>query len=98
MLWKENIQKIPDSISITLSDLSEGMLRDARRNIGQKDKRFEFEILDAEKIPFMAETFDLVIANHMLFYCEDLSQTCREVARVLKKFGRFICSTYGKNI
>ena len=59
MLWKENIQKIPDSISITLSDLSEGMLRDARRNIGQKDKRFEFEILDAEKIPFMAETFDL---------------------------------------
>ena len=96
MLWKENIQKIPDSISITLSDLSEGMLRDARRNIGQKDKRFEFEILDAEKIPFMAETFDLVIANHMLFYCEDLSQTCREVARVLKKFGRFICSTYGK--
>ena len=96
MLWKENIQKIPDSISITLSDLSEGMLRDARRNIGQKDKRFEFEILDAEKIPFMEETFDLVIANHMLFYCEDLSQTCREVARVLKKSGRFICSTYGK--
>ena len=96
MLWKENIQKIPDSISITLSDLSEGMLRDARRNIGQKDKRFEFEILDAEKIPFMAETFDLVIANHMLFYCEDLSQPCREVARVLKKSGRFICSTYGK--
>jgi ubiquinone/menaquinone biosynthesis C-methylase UbiE len=44
----------------------------------------------------MAETFDLVIANHMLFYCEDLSQTCREVARVLKKSGRFICSTYGK--
>ena len=96
MLWKENIQKIPDSISITLSDLSEGMLRDARRNIGQKDKRFEFKILDAEKIPFMAETFDLVIANHMLFYCENLSQTCREVARVLKKSGRFICSTYGK--
>ena len=96
MLWKENIQKIPDSISITLSDLSEGMLRDARRNIGQKDKRFEFEILDAEKIPFMAETFDLVIANHMLFYCEDLSQTCREVARVLKKSGRFICSTYAQ--
>ena len=70
------------------------MIRDARRNIGQKDKRFEFEILDAEKIPFMAETFDLVIANHMLFYCEDLSQTCREVARVLMKFGRFICRTY----
>ena len=95
-LWTENLSLIPEDISITLSDISSGMLRDARRAIGSSDTRFAFRAFDCKKIPYKDESFDLVIANHMLFYCEDLSQTCREVARVLKKFGRFICSTYGK--
>ena len=38
---------------------------------------------------------DVVIANHLLFYCEDIEKVCREVKRVLKPSGRFICSTYG---
>lgn len=33
-LWKENKDKLPENIEITLSDTSEGMLRDARRNVG----------------------------------------------------------------
>lgn len=41
--------------------------------------------------------FDLVIANHLLFYCENIRQVCQEVQRVLKPGGRFICSTYGDN-
>lgn len=94
-LWSENINKIPSRITINVSDISEGMLRDARRNIGQEDKRFEFEIIDAEKIPYEAEMFDLVIANHMLFYCGNLKKTCSEISRVLKRTGMFVCSTYG---
>lgn len=38
---------------------------------------------------------DLVVAGHVLFYCEDIPQVCREVRRVLKPGGRFVCSTYG---
>ena len=95
-LWTDNLSLLPEDISITLSDISSGMLRDARRAIGSSDTRFAFRAFDCRKIPCKDESFDLVIANHMLFYCEDLSQTCREVARVLKKSGRFICSTYGK--
>ena len=39
-------------------------------------------------------SFDVVIANHMLFYCEDLEKVFSEIRRVLKPGGRMICSTY----
>ena len=94
-LWKENKDKLPENIEITLSDISEGMLRDARRNVGIGDHRFRFRHFDCHRIPYEDQSFDLVVAGHVLFYCEDISQVCREVKRVLKPGGRFVCSTYG---
>ena len=94
-LWKENKDKLPENIEITLSDISEGMLRDARRNVGIGDHRFQFRHFDCHRIPYEDQSFDLVVAGHVLFYCEDISQVCREVKRVLKPGGRFVCSTYG---
>lgn len=95
-LWTSNVQKLPENIEITLTDISEGMLRDTRRTINMADKRFSFDVMDAKKLIYDDETFDLVIANHVLFYCEDISMVCEEVKRVLKSKGRFVCSTYGK--
>ena len=80
--------------SIMLTDISEGMLRDARRAIGDGDE-FSFRECFCEALPFADESFDLVLANHVLFYCSDVTQACREAARVLKPGGRFLCSTYG---
>ena len=94
-LWTQSIASLPSSVSVTLSDISEGMLRDARRAIGRKDSRFSFEVFNCENIPYPDETFDLVIANHVLFYCEDIAAACREISRILKPGGRFVCSTYG---
>lgn len=94
-IWTENKSKLPSDISICLSDISEGMIRDVRRTIGPEDSRFTFHTFDCHKIPFEAESFDLVIANHVLFYCEDIPSVCREVQRVLKSGGSFLCSTYG---
>ncbi len=96
-LWTSNLSLLPNHISITLSDLSEGMLRDARRAINTDDTRFTYEIFDCHHIPYDSESFDLVIANHVLFYCENISKVCEEVGRVLKPNGQFLCSTYGKN-
>ncbi|HJF93981.1 MAG TPA: class I SAM-dependent methyltransferase [Lachnoclostridium phocaeense] len=94
-LWTENKEKLPVDVSVTLSDVSEGMLRDARRAIGTEDTRFAFNSFDCHHIPYDDENFDLVIANHVLFYCQDIPAVCREVRRVLRPCGRFICSTYG---
>ena len=94
-LWEENKDKLPENIEITLSDTSEGMLRDARRNVGIGDHRFRFRHFDCHRIPYEDQSFDLIVAGHVLFYCEDIPQVCREVKRVLKPGGRFVCSTYG---
>lgn len=95
-LWKDNLDSIPKSATILLSDISEGMLRDARRAIGAYDKRFSFQVFDCSHIPCGDNSMDLIIANHVLFYCEDIPQVCREVQRILKPGGRFLCSAYSR--
>ncbi len=96
-LWVENLKHLPKEADIILSDISEGMLRDARRAIGAKDGRFSYEVFDCQHIPFADGSFDLVIANHVLFYCEDIRRVCGEVRRVLGPDGRFLCSAYGQD-
>ena len=103
-LWAENIQKVPQSITIQLSDISEGMIRDAKSHINGAYQRqvdalatprmFEYRQFDCSHIPCEKESVDLVIANHLLFYCGDLNQVLSEVRRVLKPGGRFVTSTY----
>lgn len=96
-LWTENIGRIPsaENVQIILTDISEGMIRDVRRNIGT-DARFQFKTLDCHSLPFSDNSFDLVIANHVLFYCEDIPRVCAEVRRVLNRDGIFLCSAYGR--
>lgn len=98
-LWVENCSKLPSNYKITLSDISEGMIRDARRNIsavsGSLEKQFGFKTFDCNHIPYPDNSFDCVIANHLLFYCDDITAVCTEIARVLAEGGIFICSTYG---
>lgn len=95
-LWLENSAQLPKNIHITVSDISEGMIRDIRRNIGP-DERFEYYAFDCHNIPFENDKFDVVVANHLLFYCENISDVCQEIRRVLKSQGTFLCSTYGSN-
>ncbi len=95
--WLENLSRLPNHLHITLSDVSEGMLRDARRSIGSNDQHFSFEVFDCHSLPKEADSYDLVLANHVLFYCEDISMVCSEIQRVLKPGGKLICSTYGSN-
>lgn len=96
-LWTSVIDKLPDNINIILSDISKGMIRDVRRNIPRSDNRFQFAELDCHNIPYEDNTFDIVIANHVLFYCSNISKVCSEIKRVLKPNGKLICSTYGKH-
>jgi len=77
------------------------MLRDAKRNIlsdeydESGERKFDFKVFDCAKIPFEDNSFDVVIANHVLFYVDDVEKACKEVKRVLKPDGHFCCSTYG---
>lgn len=95
-LWSQNLDNLPEGVDVILSDISEGILADAHKEIGE-NKQFTYRTFNAEKIPFEDNTFDLVIANHMLFYCDDIPKVLSEVRRVLKPGGHFACSTYSKD-
>ena len=94
-LWSQNIAKVPKNVTIVLSDISEGILADARKAIGDHPQ-FQYSVFNAQKIPFADNTFDLVIANHMLFYCDDIPKALQVVRRVLKSGATFTCSTYSQ--
>ena len=94
-LWTENMDLVPSDVTVVLSDISDGMVRDVKKSVGTKDQRFQYEVMDAHHINAPDHSVDLIIANHVLFYCEDLPKVCQEVVRVLKPGGRFVCSTYG---
>lgn len=90
-LWKENKINLRNR-EIFLSDISEGMVEEVRNKLGSD---FNCILADAEKIPFKDAYFDSVIANHVLFYLNDLNQGLKEISRVLKPNGVLYCSTYG---
>lgn len=99
-MWLENFDNIPKNTNIVLSDISEGMLRDTRRELEQLEEnplepQFQFQAFDCHEIPYEDKSFDYVIANHVLFYCEDLQKVFSEIHRVLKPQGKLICSSYG---
>ena len=81
---------------LVLTDLSEGMLETAKKNLGERDT-VEYRKADIQSLPFTDESFDIVIANSMLYHVPDIEQGLREVRRVLKKSGVFYCATYGEH-
>ena len=95
-LWKINEDRIDKSLKITVSDISSVMVNDARDNLRGIDN-IEFKCFDCLSIPFDDDSFDIVIANHVMFYVSDIDKALKEIKRVLKKEGVFYCSAYGKN-
>ena len=95
-LWNENYDKLPKNVHITLSDISAGMLKDIDEKI-KKDKRFSLEVINASSINKQDNCFDLVIANHVLFYVDNIDVSLKEINRVLKKDGIFEASAYSSN-
>ena len=92
-LWKNNTLNLRNR-EFFLSDSSEGMVSEVRKKYGSA---FNCIVADCEKIPFKDAYFDCVIANHVLFYLQNLHQGIAEICRVLKPDGVLYCSTYGSN-
>jgi SAM-dependent methyltransferase len=95
-LWRSNDHRIPESWSITLSDLSPGMLQDAQRNIHPTGRRYNFIVADAQAIPCQSRSLSAVVANHMLYHVPDRSMALSEIHRVLKHSGRLYAATIGQ--
>lgn len=96
-LWSDNQDRIPQAWDITLSDMFQPMLEKTRVNLAKMNHPFYFQVIDIQKIPYPDNTFDAVIANHLLYLVPDIKKAVSEVARVLNPEGVFLASTSGSN-
>ena len=102
-LWRQNLERIPAGCAITLTDLSPGMVAEAKSAVSEADSAltdrpsFHFQTASIEDLPFPDASFDVVVANHMLYHVPDLPKALQEVRRVLKPDGRFFAATNGDN-
>ena len=94
-LWLGNDSIVSRCKKLILTDLSDGMIEAAKKNLGERDN-IEYLKADIQALPFMDDTFDVVIANAMLYHVPDIKKGLEEVRRVLKKGGVFYCATYGE--
>ena len=95
-MWKGHEDLIKTCSKLVLSDFSEGMLENAKANIGS-NVNVEYQIIDIQDIPFEDESFDVVIANMMLYHVPDMARGLSDVCRVLKTGGAFYCATFGEH-
>ncbi len=96
-LWADSKGRLPVDLSIMLTDLSAGMLADARANVSSTDGDFAFSVADAESLPFEPRSMDAVMANHMLYHVRHIETALTEICRVLKPGGTFFCTTNGES-
>jgi ubiquinone/menaquinone biosynthesis C-methylase UbiE len=94
-LWEANLQRIPDQIQIFLSDLSLGMMQTSKLAL-HSFPQFSYLVVDTQKISSPGATFDLVIANHMLYHVPDIHQGLLEMSRVLAPEGYLVAATNGE--
>lgn len=92
-MWKG--VTLPEGCRVTLTDFSEGMLSAARENTAHLAA--DYALVDAQQIPYADASFDLVIANMMLYHVPDIARALREIRRVLRPGGRFAAATFGEN-
>lgn len=108
-LWKRADPWSLKGKRVVLSDISTGMVEDAKKTIKnwltenacseEQHKEvtvgLSFANFDCEEIPLESERFDRVLANHVLFYCKNVNKALKEICRVMKQDGMLCCSTYG---
>lgn len=91
-LWRKNLDRLPSGWKVTLTDASEGMVSTCRSASGDLPQ-FSFAVVDADALPYPDASFDLVVADHMLYYASDRPRTFREMRRVLKHGGTLFATT-----
>jgi SAM-dependent methyltransferase len=87
---------LPRSLSITLTDLSPGMVDEATSRVHQLGfADVVSQACDVQALPFDDGAFDVVIANHMLYHVPDPDRGVAELARVVDRGGVVLAATNG---
>jgi SAM-dependent methyltransferase len=95
LLWSGGWTKGAVDFSLTLSDLAAGMVAETVPVVRATVPLVAGLVADAQYLPFGGDSFDVVIANQMLYHVPDPVLALRELARVLRRGGVLMASTVG---
>lgn len=93
-IWVE--RQLPENTNVILTDISPLMIEKTKDKLCSINS-FSFQVMDIQNVPFSDSTFDIVIANHMLYHVPNLAKALNEVKRILKDDGIFYTTTTGEN-
>jgi len=95
-IWHNRESRLPKDAKIILSDFSPLMVNKARE-LMQDNPAFSFQQINIEEIPYVDDSFDMVMANHVVHHVQDKPKALSEIRRVLKPGGSFYSTTMGKD-
>jgi ubiquinone/menaquinone biosynthesis C-methylase UbiE len=75
--------------SVTGVDLSLDMLQSARNRVGAKCQLVRANV---GKLPFKAESFDFIMASHVLQFVADVERVVSGIARCMRRGGLFVAT------
>ena len=75
---------------VTGIDLTDAMLKEARDNAALYQVHPTFQQMDAQKLAFLDQSFDVVISRNLTWTLPDPESAYREWMRVLKKCGMML--------
>ena len=90
-LLRQMARTLPDWRALIGFDLSAGMVAQAMERTQGQEVRFL--VADAQSVPVPDETFDVVMARHILYHVPDIDRAVSEAARVLRPHGRILVTT-----
>ena len=83
--WKENLSKLPAGSSVVMTDFSDGMVDKIKQNVAGDN--VSYAVADIENLNYADESFDIVMAHHVIYHAEDKQKALSELKRVVKKDG-----------
>ena len=85
---------LPPGAKLIASDINPDMLAIAKEKL--KGANIDWQIIDAQNLPFEANSIDLAVCGFGLMFMPDKLKACSEVHRVLRAGGTFITTTWDK--
>ena len=95
-MWACHIAALPEGVRLTLADLSPGMVDSARESYAHLPQ-VETRVMDIQRLDCPPESYDIVIANAMLYHVPDVPLAIAQVHRALRPGGVFYASTFGQD-
>jgi len=83
--WLENHAKLPEGSNVLMTDFSDGMVEKAKNKINFDE--IKFGVADIDNLQYSNNSFDIVMAHHVIYHSENKDSALSELKRVVKPDG-----------